>query len=179
MGVDLKKKRKLLLYPIEYQRGCPCEPFRVSVYTAVYGLCNLCRKPKNQHTLDGGVYYCYQGDAPGVAAQHREREERVFLFKSDFPTSPGSPRKAQPPVSGISNRHLQSLPGAFLTPKRPPKRCENATVRSQVGRRDSRSRCCAAVITTLPLRHPGSPHTTRDFAVPFRTKAPSREGSVY
>ena len=25
MGVDLEKKRKLLLYPIEYQRGCPCE----------------------------------------------------------------------------------------------------------------------------------------------------------
>ena len=52
--------------------------------------------------------------------------------KSDSPTSPGSPREAQPPVSGISNKHLQGLPGAFLTPKRPPKRCENATVRSQV-----------------------------------------------
>ena len=25
MGVDLEKKRKLLLYTIEYQRGCPCE----------------------------------------------------------------------------------------------------------------------------------------------------------
>ena len=25
MGVDLEKKRKLLLYPIEYQRGSRCE----------------------------------------------------------------------------------------------------------------------------------------------------------
>ena len=52
--------------------------------------------------------------------------------KSGFPTSLGSPREAQLPVSGISNKHLQGLPGAFLTPKRLTKRCENATVRSQV-----------------------------------------------
>ena len=30
---------------------------------------------------------------------------------------------------------LKGLPGAFLTPKRPPKRCENATVRSQLEKR--------------------------------------------
>ena len=34
MGVDLEKKRKLLLYPREYQRGCP---MRVG-----FGICKDC-----------------------------------------------------------------------------------------------------------------------------------------
>ena len=62
----------------------------------------------------------------------RKRNGSFPSVKSDSPNSPGSPREAQTPVFGISNKRLQGLPGAFLTPKRPPKRCENATVRSQV-----------------------------------------------
>ena len=62
----------------------------------------------------------------------RKRNGSFPSVKSDSATPLGSPREAQPPVSGISNKHLQGLPGAFLTPKRPPKRCENATIRSQV-----------------------------------------------
>ena len=71
-------------------------------------------------------------DAKTSSETLRKRNGSFPSVESDFPTSPRSPRKAQPPVSGISNRHLQGPPGAFLTPKRPPKRCENATVRSQV-----------------------------------------------
>ena len=73
-------------------------------------------------------------------ALHRPRSKRIGFrlvweltnLNPDSPTPPGSPREAQPPVSGISNTHLQGLPEAFSTPKRLPKRCENATVRSQV-----------------------------------------------
>ena len=71
-------------------------------------------------------------DAETSSETLRKRNGSLPSVKSDSPTSPGSPREAQSPVSGSSNKHLQGLPGAFWTPKRPPKRCENATVRSQV-----------------------------------------------
>ena len=81
-----------------------------------------------------GIFKASRGlfDAKTSSETLRKRNGSFPSVKSDSPTSPGSPREAQPPISGISNRHLQGLPGAFLTPKRPPKRCENATVRSQV-----------------------------------------------
>ena len=71
-------------------------------------------------------------DAKTSSETLRKRNGSFPSVKSDSATPLGSPREAQPPVSGISNKHLQGLPGAFLAPKRLPKRCENATVRSQV-----------------------------------------------
>ena len=56
----------------------------------------------------------------------RKRNGSFPSVKSDFPTPPGSPREAQPPGSGISNKHLQGLPGAFLAPKRRPLRIPRA-----------------------------------------------------
>ena len=71
-------------------------------------------------------------DAKTSSETLRKRNGSFPSVKSDSPNSPGSPREAQTPVLGTSNKHLQGLSRAFLTPKRPPKRCENATVRSQV-----------------------------------------------
>ena len=71
-------------------------------------------------------------DAKTSSETLRKRNGSFPSVKSDSPNSPGSPREPQTPVLGISNKRLQGLPGAFLTPKRPPKRCENATIRSQV-----------------------------------------------
>ena len=59
MGVDLEKKRKLLLYPIEYQRGCP---MRVG-----FGICQgrrLCRLRTATVALPLG---------PGWARAHGQR----------------------------------------------------------------------------------------------------------
>jgi len=88
------------------------------------------------------------GDCPDAKAPPETLRKRNGSFpsvKSDFPT-PQGPREAQTPVSGMSKAgrlkppfrgcqkiRFQALPEAFLTPKRPPKRCENATVRSLRG----------------------------------------------
>ena len=53
-------------------------------------------------------------DAKTSSETLRKRNGSFPSVKSDSPASPRSPREAQPPVSGISNKHLQGLPGAFL-----------------------------------------------------------------
>ena len=60
MGVDLEKKRKLLLYPIEYQRGCPCE-----------WVLEFARVGDSAGLRDGNGWRCLW--APGWARAHGQR----------------------------------------------------------------------------------------------------------
>ena len=55
-----------------------------------------------------------------------------FRRVSTAATPRKAPGRLNPPFRGCQKNRFQALPGAFLTPKRLPKRCENATVRSQV-----------------------------------------------
>src|SRR6056300_1317778 len=101
-------------------------------------------------------------DAKTPSETLRKRNGSFPSVKSDSPTpqrAPGGsnprfgnvkrivfkPGRLKPPFRECQKNRFQALPGAFLTPKRLPKRCENATVRSQVSN----------LISPLPGRPPG------------------------
>src|SRR6056300_1652773 len=84
-------------------------------------------------------------DAKTPSETLRKRNGSFPSVKSDSPTPQKAPGRLQPPFRGCQKNRFQALPGAFLTPKRLPKRCENATVRSQVSN----------LIPPLPRRPPG------------------------
>src|SRR6056300_809475 len=84
-------------------------------------------------------------DAKTPSETLRKRNGSFPSVESDFPTPRKAPGRLNPPFRGCQKNRFQALPGAFLTPKRLPKRCENATVRSQVSN----------LISPLPGRPPG------------------------
>src|SRR6056300_1237072 len=84
-------------------------------------------------------------DANTPSETLRKRNGSFPSVKSDSPTPQRAPGRLNPPLQGCQKNRFQALPGAFLTPKRPPKRCENATVRSQVSN----------LIPPLPREAPG------------------------